>query len=487
MANDDVEVSDNALAGNATANVMIVSYRFPQPTRSTIRCRATSWCARNAHGRAGFDPQLPGGGPAGRGVRRVDPAGAVGRHRRGPEHRRDATPRCCRSAWPPAPRSRPRKPRAGRPEQRHAARAARSRWCCPRRWRRAAQDELLRAANRIAAGAGDAGAAATLALAQTPAAVNDAAITGDALPAALSDYRLLHRPEGAHARNARLFGYTLNTPLFSDYAEKQRYLYVPAGTDRAVRSRRGARPPGRQRDREDVRLPAIRRVPPARNPAAAAPRGRLGGAALCLERRPPRRGAEARRHAHARDLHRSVRAQPRTISYAVPNQNQCKDCHELSGRDRADRADGAQPQPTATSCRRLVAAGMLDRAPADAPRLARWDDATAPLGARAAAYLEINCAHCHNAARRGVQLRPVPRLATSPTRSRAALASIRSRRGAAPAAATTTSTRAIPTIRSCSTAWPSTEPGIAMPELGRATAHAEALAMLTRWIAGMPR
>ena len=28
---------------------------------------------------------------------------------------------------------------------------------------------------------------------------------------------------------ARVVGYTLNTPLFSDYAEKQRYVYVPAG------------------------------------------------------------------------------------------------------------------------------------------------------------------------------------------------------------------------------------------------------------------
>ena len=32
----------------------------------------------------------------------------------------------------------------------------------------------------------------------------------------------------------------------------------------------------------------------------------------------------------------------------------------------------------------------------------------------------------------------------------------------------------------------STDPGVAMPELGRATAHDEALALLTEWIKAMP-
>ena len=32
----------------------------------------------------------------------------------------------------------------------------------------------------------------------------------------------------------------------------------------------------------------------------------------------------------------------------------------------------------------------------------------------------------------------------------------------------------------------STDPGVAMPELGRATVHREGVAMLRRWIAAMP-
>ena len=61
MANNGVWVTGNTLGGNATANVMIVSYRNaftdakynPLPRRVQI--------GGNTHGRAGFAPQLPGG------------------------------------------------------------------------------------------------------------------------------------------------------------------------------------------------------------------------------------------------------------------------------------------------------------------------------------------------------------------------------------------------------------------------------------------
>jgi parallel beta-helix repeat protein len=61
MANDGVEITDNALSENATANVMILSYRFPQSDAKYNPLPRNVLVARNAHGRAGFDPQLPGG------------------------------------------------------------------------------------------------------------------------------------------------------------------------------------------------------------------------------------------------------------------------------------------------------------------------------------------------------------------------------------------------------------------------------------------
>lgn len=61
MANDNVHVYDNDLSGNATSNIMLISYRNaftdahynPLPRRIDI--------SGNRHGRAGFAPQLPGG------------------------------------------------------------------------------------------------------------------------------------------------------------------------------------------------------------------------------------------------------------------------------------------------------------------------------------------------------------------------------------------------------------------------------------------
>ena len=87
---------------------------------------------------------------------------------------------------------------------------------------------MLRAANRIALALTALGAVATFAFAAVPAGVNDAAIVDEALPGQLSDYRFFTDLR-VRTPNARMQGYQLNTPLFSDYAEKQRYLYVPAG------------------------------------------------------------------------------------------------------------------------------------------------------------------------------------------------------------------------------------------------------------------
>ena len=61
MANDGVWIARNTLGGNATANVMIVSYRnsFTDPKYNPLPRNVQ--VAGNTHGRAGFAPQLPGG------------------------------------------------------------------------------------------------------------------------------------------------------------------------------------------------------------------------------------------------------------------------------------------------------------------------------------------------------------------------------------------------------------------------------------------
>ncbi|WP_419809307.1 parallel beta-helix domain-containing protein [Sphingomonas sp.] len=61
MANDTVWVRGNTLSGNATANVMIVSYRNSFTDTKYNPFPRHVQVSGNTHGRSGFEPQLPGG------------------------------------------------------------------------------------------------------------------------------------------------------------------------------------------------------------------------------------------------------------------------------------------------------------------------------------------------------------------------------------------------------------------------------------------
>lgn len=61
MANDRVRVEGNELSGNATANVMVISYRNPFTDTRYNPLPRDILISGNHHGRAGFAPQLPGG------------------------------------------------------------------------------------------------------------------------------------------------------------------------------------------------------------------------------------------------------------------------------------------------------------------------------------------------------------------------------------------------------------------------------------------
>lgn len=61
MANDNVHVFDNDLSGNATSNVMVVAYRLKFDDKRYNPLPRKIMVSGNRHGRAGFEPQLPGG------------------------------------------------------------------------------------------------------------------------------------------------------------------------------------------------------------------------------------------------------------------------------------------------------------------------------------------------------------------------------------------------------------------------------------------
>jgi uncharacterized repeat protein (TIGR03806 family) len=299
-----------------------------------------------------------------------------------------------------------------------------------------------------------------------PGGVNDALITGDTLPSKLSDFGFFVGGKP----NVRVHPYTLNTPLFSDYAEKERFIYVPAGKKIVYRDQGALDFPvgsaliktfGYPDRRLETRV-LMRRA----NGWIALPYVWNGN------------DAELRRGG----TRIPVEVHGQAISYAVPNQNQCKECHQLAG---AIEPIGPKARNLSQALLDdLVRTGLLDRAPMGA-KLPHWDDARAPVADRARAYLDVNCGHCHNRAgaasnsglyltweeadpvARGIGKRPV--------------AAGRGSGGLEVAIAPGRPDLSILLYR-----MNSTEPGVAMPELGRNMVHAEGVALVKDYIAGMP-
>ena len=184
---------------------------------------------------------------------------------------------------------------------------------------------------------------------------------------------------------------------------------------------------------------------------------------------------------------------PLSFTYAVPNKNQCKGCHAIGGavmpigpKARNINGDYAYADGSANQLDRWTALGMLAGAPAaaDAPAVPDFLDAAAPLDARARAWLDVNCAHCHRAegpasnsglfltygekepVRYGVNKRPV--------------AAGKGSGGRQFDIAPGDPDGSILVYRV-----DSVEPGVMMPELGRHLHDPAAVALLREWIAAM--
>jgi uncharacterized repeat protein (TIGR03806 family) len=96
-----------------------------------------------------------------------------------------------------------------------------------------------------------------------------------------------------------------------------------------------------------------------------------------------------------------------TAHYLIPSGSQCRQCHvsdqtllALGPKARNLNRVHAYTDGPANQLQRWTTEGYLTGAPADpntAPVLPRWNDpTTGSTVARARAYLDVNCSHCHN-------------------------------------------------------------------------------------------
>jgi uncharacterized repeat protein (TIGR03806 family) len=173
------------------------------------------------------------------------------------------------------------------------------------------------------------------------------------------------------------------------------------------------------------------------------------------------------------------------LDWQVPNVNQCKTCHAV----------GTSLQPLGVKARNLAATGdlarlarlgLLDGAErlADVRAVPRPDDASAPLAARARAWLDANCGHCHaragSASNSGLFLDWDEKDPVALGIGKRPVAAGRGSGGREVAIAPGQPDRSILLYR-----MESVEPGVMMPELGRTLPDAEGIALIRAWIASL--
>lgn len=343
-----------------------------------------------------------------------------------------------------------------------------------------------------------AGFLAALVLTAGPAlAVNQDVVMADKPARTLSAYELF-TDMAAQEPAKGVVPYDLNTPLFTDYAAKFRFVHLPDGQSApyndsevfdfpvgTVLVKTFAYPADYRKPDDNIRLIETRLLIHKTDGWVAFPyvwNDEQTEAVLKV--------AGARTELTWID----DQGQEKGTRYVVPNINQCKGCHiynkamtPIGPKARNINKDFAYADGTKNQIAVWSAHGILTGAPdpADAPRVPNaFDLADGSLEKRARAYLDVNCAHCHraggpgdtsglfltwdedNPVTYGVEKRPV--------------AAGRGSGGLDFDIAPGKPDQSIIIFRMSST-----EPGIAMPELGRTINHDEGIALVREWIAAL--
>lgn len=331
----------------------------------------------------------------------------------------------------------------------------------------------------ILAAAGLALAGAMVARAAPPVSVDQERILADAMPPVLSDFGFF-ADATAQVPSRGVVPYRLNVPLWSDGAEKLRFVYVPPGKQAK------AQPASENGGLLDLPVGSALIKTFAITESG---KRRLIETRVLLHRAegwvalPYLWNAEQTeaRLALAGARVSVITPAGEAISYRVPNKNQCKECHGLNG---AVVPIGPKPRNLSHDwLAAFAAAGHLDRKPAAADFFPLWENrANAPVTQVARAYLDVNCAHCHrpgaSASNSGLDLRWEQQ---DPSALGIMKRPVAAGRGAGSLLFGVVPGRPEESIMVHRMA--STEPGVAMPELGKDTVDREGLAVVQRWIA----
>lgn len=321
---------------------------------------------------------------------------------------------------------------------------------------------------------------------------------GHGYPKNLSEWRLFEGKLSLLKPKPGVVPYSLNTPLYSDYAEKSRYVWLPKG--KAVNYKAQGvldfpvgtiliknfyysadfRKPGLNKKIIETRL----LVHEANEWKAMTYVWNDEQTEAFLE--------IAGDDKQVRFIDKDGVAQE--VRYVIPNQNQCKGCHnsndvlepigptvaQLNG--KLNYATGTANQLDYWKSHRIL---LNLPAKTMIPKMPVWNDpASGSLNARARAYLAVNCAHCHRregpAQTSGLFLNEDEKDMTAIGINKAPVAAGKGSGGRM--------VDILPGDAEASILWyrmHTQAPGERMPELGRNLVHQEGLALVKDWINAM--
>jgi len=226
--------------------------------------------------------------------------------------------------------------------------------------------------------------------------------------AALSSYGLFQEPAASLVPVQPAVVYELASELFTDYARKQRLMRIPAGTQVTLRDDGTFQYPEGTLFAKTFYYPADMRTPDAgRRIIETRLLTKTSGqwnVATYLWNEEQTEATLLLEGADTPVMWIDDDGRNRSTDYAVPHEGACVTCHQSKDKatfigptpanlNRSVARDGTQ----VNQLRFLQAKGHFDSAiPVEPSGVPSYEDARKPLAQRARAYLDINCAHCHN-------------------------------------------------------------------------------------------
>ena len=323
--------------------------------------------------------------------------------------------------------------------------------------------------------------------------VNDAAILSDTPPKLLSEYGFFRNTKD-QITVPGVLPYELITSLFSDYADKHRFVYVPEGMIAAYQKNSVFSFP----------IGSVLIKTFSYEPVNNQTSGRHLIETRLLIRKDTGWDAltyvwdEEGQEASLALAGKTVRANyiskegsQLDIRYRVPNKNQCKECHlenesivPIGPKPRNLNRDYNYFEGTMNQLEKWMEVKFLESYPEKINSVVDFLDTSKPINERARAYLDINCGHCHSpdgsASNSGLYLHLLENREKQLGVFKGPVATGRGSGGLDYSIVPGHPDESILLYRMISDA-----PDIMMPESGRSVMHKEAVDLIYQWIEGM--